>query len=239
MSLDRGVGHEGIPKIQDLDSLSRHLPAICTSIFQQLGSQQTEATYQRCLKIDLEEAGIDVLLEPEIELLYKGQVVGTRRADLFLMLPSGEKAVMELKAVNSMTIDHMKQLEYYMEHIGLEQGYLINYPRDASFEAVDDKSSFTVRLLCGLMTKIEHLLTGTGPNLRLRNSPDKRQVEILEVARRVMSQEEMEAVTDKRKQEAERKSKTFGRTAKGEWCKTCIKEQRFCRYHKDQEVKVK
>ena len=188
------------------------------------------------MKIDLEEAGIDVLLEPEIELLYKGQVVGTRRADLVLIVPSDEKAVIELKAVNNMTVDHMKQLEFYMEHIGLERGYLINYPHDASFEAVDDKSSFTVRLLCGLMTKIEHLLTGTGPKLRLRNSPDKRQVEILEVARRVMSQEERETAADKRKQ-AGGKSKTFGRTAKGEWCKTCIKEQRFCRYHQDQEVK--
>ena len=74
LALDDSVEHEKVPKISDLQSLSTNLP-----IFQQLGSQQLEAAYQRCLKIDLEEAGINVLMEPEIELTYKGQAVGTRR----------------------------------------------------------------------------------------------------------------------------------------------------------------
>lgn len=179
--------------ISDIASLNTHLPTICSCIFEQLGSQQLEAPYKKCLKLELEAAGVkQVRLEqPVFQLLYKGSVVGTRRADILLELESGEWAIIELKAVNEMQVDHQKQLEYYLHHSGVEKGYLVNFPHDSGFPAVDDQSSFVVSLLKGMMEKVEHLLTG-GATLRLRNLPEKRQVEVLEVTRRAMNAEERE-----------------------------------------------
>lgn len=225
-----------ITKIDDIVSLSECLGPLCADIFQQLGSQQTEATYQQCMKIDLEEAGVDVLLEPEIELLYKGKVVGCRRPDLVLLLRSGEKAVLELKAVDKMVADHMRQLEFYLHHTELTRGYLINFPHDPPFIAVDDKSQFRVKLLYGLTKKIEHLLSGRGPTLRLQNSPEKRQVEVLEVVRRSMTFEERNhAKSDISNISLVRPPGKFGITRGGEWCQTCIQIQRFCAQHQNQK----
>jgi len=227
-------GNVPSPSISDLSSLGRHLPSICSNIFQQIGSQQTEGTYQRCLATDLEICGVqEVLMEPEIALTYKGRVVGTRRPDLLLTLKSGETAIIELKAVSEMDISHMKQLEYYLHHCNVERGYLINFSHDSMFPAVDDKSSFRVVYLHGLMDKIKHLLI-RGPSLRLRNSPKKREVEVLEVSAHQMDDKERSQATQQNDTQPE--MIRFGITQKGTPCKICIKEQQFCRLHKDQEA---
>ena len=233
LALDDSVEHEKVPKISDLQSLSTNLPFICKNIFQQLGSQQLEAAYQRCLKIDLEEAGLNVLMEPEIELTYKGYVVGTRRPDLILTTESGEKAVLELKAVDKTTPEHMKQLEFYLHRTSIARGYLINFPHDTGFTAVDDNSIFSVTTLSGLMEKVSLLLTGA-PTLRLRNAPDKRPVEILQVHRRDMTSEE-----SARKKVAPKQAKpegVFGIKKDGITpCTVCIKQQRYCHMHRYQQ----
>jgi len=117
--------------------LEEQLPIMCSSIFETLTSRQLEATYQRCLHIDLEEAGVEVHPEISMKLTYKGRVVGTRRADLILRTKGdGVTLVVELKAVSNLTTEHLKQLEYYMYHFDIENGYLINFPHDAGFPSV-------------------------------------------------------------------------------------------------------
>jgi GxxExxY protein len=222
------------PKIVDIASLNHHLPSICSTIFHRIGSQQSEATYQRCLEVDLKEAGIPtVVLEPEIELLYKGHVVGTRRPDILLKLQSGERVLLELKAVDEMNMDHRTQLEYYLHHTGIEKGYLINFPHDCRYPTVDDQSSFSVKLLMGMMKKMEHLLS-SGHALRLQNAPQKRPVEVLEVTRRSMTEDEQQAVRIKRQSVPRPR---FGIKANGEECKNCIRQGKFCHLHLGQKPK--
>lgn len=218
--------------IPDVASLDVHLPAICSYIFEQIGSQQLEATYQRCLRIELEAVGVTVTMEPELHLTYKNVVVGTRRADLLLEMPSGETAIIELKAVNEMKLEHRKQLEYYLHHANVQKGYLVNFPHDSSFPSVDDKSSFTTKVLLGLKKKVEHLL-GSGPSLRLRNCSKTRQVEVLEVTRKLMNEREQASA---RQEKQETPAPRFGVKANGEECTICIREQRFCRFHVGQKA---
>eukprot|EP00529_Nitzschia_sp_RCC80_P032416 CAMPEP_0113499736 /NCGR_PEP_ID=MMETSP0014_2-20120614/31917_1 /TAXON_ID=2857 /ORGANISM="Nitzschia sp." /LENGTH=232 /DNA_ID=CAMNT_0000393951 /DNA_START=289 /DNA_END=987 /DNA_ORIENTATION=- /assembly_acc=CAM_ASM_000159 len=229
-------------------TLSEHLPKICKTIFQQIGSQQTESTYQNCLLIDLEESGLlRVDSEPEIRLTYKNKIVGTRRPDLVVTDKHGRKAVLELKAVNEMTSDHMQQLEFYLHYANIDIGYLINFPHDASFQSVDGESSFRVNWVAGIKSKMVSILSrGRGPTLRLRNSPDMREVEVLEVTRRKLSPQERAQVAEaKKKMEATviqaapatatRSQVEFGITKKGLPCKICIREQKFCRLHISQQ----
>jgi len=226
--------------IKDIASLNEQLPKICTEIFQRIGSQQLEATYQRCLKIDLEEImGVKrVEMEPEIHLLYKGQVVGTRRADLWLELESGETAIIELKAVNEMNVQHMKQLQYYMHHANVNQGYLINFPHDDGFPNVEDRSKFRISYLWGFKERIENLLMG---GLWLRNAPEKRQVEVLKVTRRTLSLQEQEQmkkqvvmVAAQTTSMEEQRPRTYGITKNGTPCKICLKKGGFCHLHQYQ-----
>ena len=239
-----------VQPVMDLDvmTLSEHLPEICRTIFQQIGSQQTESTYQNCLMIDLEESGLlRVDSEPEIQLTYKNVVVGTRRPDVVVTDKHGRKAVLELKAVNEMTANHMQQLEFYLHYADIDVGYLINFPHDASFQNVDDESSFRVDWLAGLKSKMVTILSrGRGPTLRLRNSPEKRDIEILKVTRRKLSPRERAQVAAARKREEDSATQgepatatqpqgVFGITQKGLPCKICIKEQKFCKKHISQQ----
>ena len=239
-----------VQPVTDLDvmTLSERLPEICRTIFQQVGSQQTESTYQNCLMIDLEESGLlRVDSEPEIQLTHKNVVVGTRRPDLVVTDKHGRKAVLELKAVNEMTADHMQQLEFYLHYANIDIGYLINFPHDASFQSVDDESSFQVDWLAGLKSKMMSILSrGRGPTVRLRNSPDKRDIEILKVTRRKLSPNERVKVAAAKKKEEDRATQgasatvtrpqgVFGITQKGLPCKICIKEQKFCKMHINQQ----
>jgi len=226
------------PEINDFRSLSEHLPFLSSAVFRSLGSQQLEATYQRCLKIDLEEAGVKVTMEKEIQLVYKGRVVGTRRADLILETPaSGEVAVVEIKAVaESINPGHVRQLEFYMHHMGVDRGYLINFPHDGGFPRVEDETrEFAPKVLFGdLDTSNIHARL-----LRLRNAPDSTEVQIVELERRTLSAREREAAVEDRARSIEeaksgRNNVVYGITQKGTPCKVCIKEERFCKWHKKQ-----
>ena len=127
-----------IPPIPDSVGLEQHLPAICSNIYRILSSRQLEATYQNCLAADLKEAGVAVHSEVSINLLYKGRRVGSRQADLIVQTKDKEITILELKAVpqNKLSRDHLKQLQFYMHHFGVKNGYLINFPHDYGFPDV-------------------------------------------------------------------------------------------------------
>ncbi|CAJ1945000.1 unnamed protein product, partial [Cylindrotheca closterium] len=131
-------------------TLERELPGICNRLFQEIGSQQSEWTYQKCLAIDLLQAGVDeVHTEVKLPLTYKGQVVGNRRADMIVELASGEKAIIELKAIEQIRLLHRVQLEYYMYYANIPEGYLVNFPHDDGLPSVTDRCEFDYQVLAG------------------------------------------------------------------------------------------
>ena len=163
--------------INNLIDLKKALPAICQRIFNTLGSQQVEATYQRCLSMDLLEAGITMVhLEPVLNLTYKNVVVAHRRPDMIVELSNGERAVLEFKAVINLTIDHRKQLEYYLHYTGIDEGYLVNFPHDKGYPNVDG----VVFDYDGLVGNFKKLVVG-GSHLRPKNA--KREVDIVHIKR--------------------------------------------------------
>lgn len=126
-----------VPRICDMDRFDDNVVEICQALFHSLSSQQLEGTFQRCLALDLQSAGIRLCQEVPIELTYRGEIVGHRRADIVLETPSDrQKAVLELKAVAKLTSEHVKQLQFYMHHLEIDTGYLINFPHDRGFPDV-------------------------------------------------------------------------------------------------------
>ena len=140
-----------LPIITDVKSFDDQIERICQSLFHTLTSKQLERTYQRCLAIDLKHAGIKVLVEEaEIKLQYKGEKVATRRADVVLQTPSDKQwIVLELKAVQSLTSQNLKQLQFYMHHLDIDIGYLINFPHDTGFPDLPSTALYRQTILSG------------------------------------------------------------------------------------------
>mmetsp|Transcript_37564 Transcript_37564/g.91128 ORF Transcript_37564/g.91128 Transcript_37564/m.91128 type:complete len:291 (-) Transcript_37564:69-941(-) len=182
-SLEGQMGDKYSGRITDQLTLRQELPSICQDLFEELGSQQLEGTYQRCLAIDLLQAGVEeVHTEVKLPLTYKGKVVGNRRADMVLDLASGERAIIELKAIEKMWLMHRVQLEYYMYHADIEEGYLINFPHDDGFPSVTGNCEFEYKALIGDTYSVQHLVNNRS-RLTLRNTPDNRDVEVIHIRR--------------------------------------------------------
>lgn len=222
--IDFGNGNP-ISKIGNLAALQVKLPKICQDIFESLGSHQLEATYQRCLEVDLVEAGLEVEMEVNVPMYYKTVRVGTRRVDIVVQTIDGKRAVLELKAVsNGLSSAHLKQLEFYMEHLKCDIGYLINFPHDKDFPAVDqsDGSVFCQEVVSGRVQVLS--------DVAVRDKHADEMVQIVKVRR--VAATALEAIKFHHHTEASRPK--FGVTKNGTPCKICTKQNDFCRLHKSQ-----
>ncbi|MDI6767389.1 MAG: GxxExxY protein [Bacteroidota bacterium] len=88
-----------------------------------LGNGFQEVIYQRCLAIELSEAGLNFQREIEMPIHYRWQEVGTRRADFLVE----DKILVELKALIELEDVHLAQALNYLEAYNLEIGLLINF----------------------------------------------------------------------------------------------------------------
>lgn len=101
-----------------------------------LGNGFQEVIYQRALAIELAAQGLHFVREQEMQIFYKGQHIGTRRADFFVE----EKVMLELKAVIQLEDVHLAQAINYLEAYGIEVGLLINFgARSLQFKRVMKK----------------------------------------------------------------------------------------------------
>lgn len=88
-----------------------------------LGNGFQEVIYQRALAIELSNNNLGFDREKEMSVLYKGQVVGTRRADFLVE----NKILVELKAIIELEDVHLAQALNYLEAYDQEIGLLINF----------------------------------------------------------------------------------------------------------------
>ena len=218
-------------KITDVKSFDDQIERICQSLFHTLTSKQLERTYQRCLAIDLKHAGIKVLVEEaEIKLQYKGERVATRRADIVLRTPSDKQwIVLELKAVQMLTSEHMKQLQFYMHHLDIDIGYLINFPHDTGFPDLPSTAIYRQTILSGS----EDVLS----DRNTRGSNANARVQIIKAERVSPGVDDSRAPSPcvSLAQSAKKTGNFIAPIARttGEPCKLCMKYQSYCRYHRE------
>lgn len=114
-----------------------------------LGNGFQEVIYQRALEIEMRSQGLEFSREHEMEIFYKGEVIGTRRVDF---LVEG-KIMVELKAVVQLENVHLAQAINYLEAYGLEIGVLINFGnRSLQFKRVmKPKRKSESRTLIGMI----------------------------------------------------------------------------------------
>jgi GxxExxY protein len=88
-----------------------------------VGNGFQEIIYQRCLAIELANAGLEFAREQDHPIFYQGIEVGTRRADFII----AGRVVVELKALIDLENVHIAQAKNYTVAYDFPIGLLINF----------------------------------------------------------------------------------------------------------------
>ena len=84
-----------------------------------------EKVYQRCLKIALEEKGLQVDSEVPVEVVFHGKKVADEALRIDLLVEN--QVVLELKSAAKLTELYQKQLGTYLKLANKPCGLLINF----------------------------------------------------------------------------------------------------------------
>ena len=103
--------------------MTREIIAAAYEVHRELGRGFLEKVYERALALALHKRGLTVQAQAEIEVRYKGSVVGTYYADLLV----NDVVLCEVKAVDALTTAHQAQLLNYLKATGVQIGLLLNF----------------------------------------------------------------------------------------------------------------
>lgn len=93
-------------------------------VYREMGSGYLEAVYQECLERELFKSGIPFIVQKELELHYKGEILNQKyKPDLICF----DKIIVELKAVKELRDEHRAQVFNYLKATGHKLGILVNF----------------------------------------------------------------------------------------------------------------
>ena len=118
------------------DDLTHRIIGAAMKVHSTLGNGFQEVIYQRALAIEFAFQGLSFEREKEMEIFYRDQPIGTRRADFFV-----EGCIMvEIKAVIKLEDVHLAQAINYLEAYHMEVGLLLNFgARSLEYRRVQHK----------------------------------------------------------------------------------------------------
>jgi GxxExxY protein len=104
-------------------ALTHKIIGAAMEVHKLLGPGFIESIYQRALLRELHLRDLTVQTEIQIEIKYKGQVIGKHRMDLVV---SG-LVIVELKAVSGIADIHLAQVLSYLKASGLQLALILNF----------------------------------------------------------------------------------------------------------------
>lgn len=99
-------------------------------VYNTLGYGFLEKVYQNALYWELRQRGFSCEAQKKIEVCYKGMRVGEYYADIVV----NGNVILELKAAETICIEHEYQLVNYLRATDIEVGYLLNFGKRPSFK---------------------------------------------------------------------------------------------------------
>ena len=103
--------------------LSEQVIGCAQNVCRELGTGFLEVVYEKALALELEETGILFERQRQLDIHYKGQLIGQYMADLVVE----NKLIIELKAVPAFNERHKAQVLHYLRATGLNVGLLLNF----------------------------------------------------------------------------------------------------------------
>jgi len=96
----------------------------CMEVHSELGNGFLEAVYQEALAIVFEEKGIPFEKEKAIDILFRGKILNKKYNADFLCF---DEIIVELKACESLSPDHISQVLNYLKATRKKIGLLVNF----------------------------------------------------------------------------------------------------------------
>lgn len=109
--------------MKDINDLTHEIIGCAMRVHSELGNGFQEVIYQRALSIELNNSNIGHDREKEITIEYKGQIIGSRRADFLVE----NRVMVEIKALETLLKVHKAQAINYLEAYKITDGLLLNF----------------------------------------------------------------------------------------------------------------
>jgi len=103
--------------------LARKIIGLAMKVHRTLGCGFVESIYREALAIELRESKIEFEIHPVLPVFYKGEEIGVFQADLIIE----NRLIVELKAVEALTVPHSIQLINYLSAAHIDHGLLLNF----------------------------------------------------------------------------------------------------------------
>ena len=107
----------------ELNRITNGIIGAAIEVHRELGPGQLESAYEEAMADEMSLRGIRFQRQFEIELLYKGQLVGKGRLDF---LVEG-KVILDLKSVPQLAPIHTSQMVSYLSITGYPLGLVLNF----------------------------------------------------------------------------------------------------------------
>jgi GxxExxY protein len=98
-------------------------------VYNTLGNGFLEKVYENAMAIELRRNGLEVKCQHPIKVFYESEIVGEYFADIVV----NNLVILELKAVNTITVEHECQLTNYLKATEIELGLLMNFGKEAEY----------------------------------------------------------------------------------------------------------
>ena len=109
--------------MNEIDRLTERIIGCAMEVHRQLGPGYLESVYEKALSIELRASGFECANQIAIPVVYRGQSVGDFVADIIVE----GKVIVELKACQTLHVQHEAQLVNYLTATGIDNGLLFNF----------------------------------------------------------------------------------------------------------------
>jgi len=107
----------------EINNLTHNVIGCAYKVHNVLGPGFLEKVYENALKYELDKLGIEVLQQGKLPVWYEGHSVGVFFPDLWI----DKQLIIEIKAVQSLVLEHEIQLIHYLTGTRIDNGLLINF----------------------------------------------------------------------------------------------------------------
>ena len=109
----------------DINQLTSQIIKAAINVHKELGPGLLESVYQRCMVINIENAGLGVQSEVPVPIFYQNRKIHDDGFRIDLLI--NDAIVVELKSVSQVQDVHKKQLLTYLRLAKKPLGLLINF----------------------------------------------------------------------------------------------------------------
>ena len=92
-------------------------------VYNKMGFGFLESVYEKCMLVELKEAGLNANSQKPIKVFYRNEIVGDFMADVIV----NDTIILELKSVRRVIRAHEVQLVNYLVATGKPLGLLLNF----------------------------------------------------------------------------------------------------------------